>query len=104
MAKKKVVRKKAAPRRKVTRRKPAVKAKEMDKPKRILVTPGKFRLVTRNLIMFIVLSLLSFVLGTLSQTQVYVDFFVLLGWILAFIALAFLISLLVLLFLKALRK
>jgi ABC-type multidrug transport system permease subunit len=72
--------------------------------RRILVTPSKFRLVLKNLILFVILAVLSFVLYSVSTNQLYKDFFILLAWILGFIGVAFLISLLVLLFLKAIRK
>ena len=106
MAKKKVTKKKAVSKKKVAR-KPAVKAKKAKpeaKKGRLLATPSKFRIVTKNLILFVILAILSFILGVVSKSQVYIDFFALLGWILTFIAIAFLISLLVLVFLKAFKK
>jgi hypothetical protein len=99
MAKKKVTRKKAS--KKKVSRKAVVKQVSQ---KRILVTPSKFRLVLKNLILFVILALISFVFYKVSKNQLYVDFFALLTWILGFIAVAFLISLLVLLLLKAVKK
>jgi hypothetical protein len=100
MARKKVSKKKVS-KKKVSRK--VALAKSTNK-KRILVNPNKFRLVLKNLILFVILALISFVSYKVATNQMYIDFFLLLTWILGFIAVAFLISLLVLLFLRAIRK
>jgi len=81
-------------------------AKTSKKPvvKKVRATKRKFRLVAKNLILFIILSLLSFLLYNVSSDQMYRDFFSLLTWILGFIAVAFFIVLLILFFLKVLKK
>jgi len=97
MAKKKVIKKTS--KKKIS--------KEIAKPvsqKKALVAPSKFRLVLKNLILFGVLAVISYVLSIISKNQIYIDFFLLLTWILAFIGVAFLISLLVLWFLKGIKR
>lgn len=103
MVKKKVTRKKAS-KKKVSRAVAKPVAKQQVTQKRILVTPSKFRLVLKNLILFVILAVISFIFFQASSNQMYIDFFLLLTWILGFIAVAFLIALLVLLFLKAIRR
>jgi hypothetical protein len=107
--KKAPVKKKAAPVKKKTVKKKAapVKKKVVKKQvqsKRIRATPRKFKIVVKNLILFLILSLLSFVLYAASNNVLYRDFFYLLFWILGLIFIAFFISLLVLVFLKAFNK
>jgi hypothetical protein len=98
MAKKKVVK------RKVSRKKVSKAVAKPVNQKRVLVTPSKFNLVLKNLILFVLLAVISYVLSAVSTNQLYIDFFLLLTWILGFIGVAFLISLLVLLFLRVIRK
>lgn len=109
MAKKKVVRKKSKKKaaKKVVRRKSPVKRKTVRKnalPKKVRATKRKIGLVLKNLILFVILALISFLLYSVSGKEVYQDFFYLLALILGFIALAFLIVLLILLFMRAFRK
>ena len=101
--KKTVAKKKAAAKRSV---KKAVKKplNQRVPPKGMRATPKKFKLVTKNLILFLCLALLSFLIYAVSNNVVYRDFFYLLFWILGLIFLAFFISLLILIFLKALRR
>lgn len=108
MVKKKVTKKKASVKKVFNKRvskvvsKPVVKQKVVQR--RILVTPSKFRLVLKNLILFVLLAVISFIFFQASSNQMYIDFFLLLTWILGFISVAFLIALLVLLFLKVIRR
>ncbi len=102
MAKKKV-KKKSASSKRVTN-KNYVKENKEATPKKIIVTPNKIRIVVKNLIMFILLSVLFLILSLVSENKTYADFFNLLSWILGFISIAFLLTLLILLFLKAFRK
>lgn len=73
-------------------------------PAKVRVTRTKFMLVTKNLILFIVLSLISYLLYTVSNSISYRTFFYALTIILGFLSLAFLVSLVILLFIKLLRK
>lgn len=72
--------------------------------KSVKPTRNKIRIVLKNLFLFAVLTLISYILKLVSGNEVYQDFFLLLMWILGIIALAFLIILLVLVLIKALRK
>jgi Flp pilus assembly protein TadB len=72
--------------------------------RRIKATPGRISLVLRNLILFIVITLISYILYLVSNNFVYDSFFYLLSMVAGFISLAFLISLVVFLFLKIMRK
>jgi len=64
----------------------------------------KFGVVFRNLILFVLLSLISYILYLVSENDVFVDIFNFLWIIFGFIAIAFLLALLVLFFLKLVRR
>ena len=81
---------------KVNSSKPAIKS--------IRATPSRIRLVLKNLILFVILSIISYVLYAVSNNEVFSQFFAILTMVLSFISLAFLISLLVFLVLKSMRK
>ena len=72
--------------------------------RQIRATPSRLRLVLRNLILFITLTLISYILYSVAGNIVYQTFFYFLSMILGFVSLAFLISLLVLVFLRLLRR
>jgi len=91
MAKKKSVRKKSA-------RKTGKSKKVMRSTKR------KINLALRNLILFGVLSIISFMLSSVSSNEIYVTLFGLISMILGFIAFAFFIVLLVFLVLRLMKK
>ncbi len=76
--------------------------KSVGKTKRILVSKRKVSLVLRNLILFVVLSLLSLGLkyGFTGKNETLVNFFLIISLISAFVAVAFLIVYLVLFFMK----
>ena len=103
MAKKKGVKKKAAKKRTVKKSSRKMST-SMTMSKKVRSTKRKIILVARNLILFIILALLSFLLSIVSGGQIYRDFFSLLTWILGFVAVAFLIAFLILLILKSLKK
>jgi membrane glycosyltransferase len=67
-------------------------------------TKRRIHLVIKNLLLFSVLTIISYVLFTVSTNPIYDSFFYLLSIILGFVSLAFLISLLVLLVLRAMKK
>lgn len=71
---------------------------------KIKPTRGRISLVVKNLILFAVLTLVSWILNTISNDPIYQKFFYLMFMILLFVSIAFLISFLVLLFLKALKR
>jgi len=102
-SKKKAVKKKSVKKRRKSS--PGVK-KSSPKPvaRKIRATRTRINLVVKNLILFIVLTLISYILYAVSTNELFDSFFYLLSMILGFVSLAFLISLLVLLILKAMRR
>jgi hypothetical protein len=93
----------------VVKRKVSVKSKasvkgelSMSYGKRIF-SRFKLGLVVRNLVLFALLFVLSYILSLVSN-GVFVDMFNFLWIIFAFISIAFFIAMLVLLFLKAIKK
>ena len=99
MVKKKSVKK---PKRKTTKKRVS---RVTNKSKRLVrASKRKINLVLKNLILFIILFVLSFVLYSVSEQEMYLNLFGLLSVILGFIGVAFLIVLLVFLFLKAMKK
>lgn len=96
-SKKKIVKK--APKKSVKK----VARKPM-KSRQVRATPRRVKFTLRNLILFIILALISYLLYVVSNNAIYETFFYFLAMILGFIALAFLISLLVFLVLRMMRK
>ncbi len=83
------------------------KKKVIKKPitkKRVDVSKKKFNIIIRNLILFAILFILSLVLYSVSEKEIFTNFFFLFLVIFGFIFLAFLIVLLVFVFLRLLRK
>jgi len=72
--------------------------------KRVRSSPKKIRIAVNNLVLFVVLSLVSYGLYGVSGSEFYQNLFFLSSMILGFIALAFLIVLAILLILKGMRK
>ncbi len=68
------------------------------------VSGRKFKIVTTNLILFIILGVISYALYSASEQLVYVNLFLLLSFLFGFVSLAFFIALLVLLILRGMRK
>ena len=64
----------------------------------------KINLALRNLILFVIISFISFILYKVSSNEVLLNFFNLLYIVAGFIALAFLIVLLILVLLRAMGK
>ena len=105
MAKKRVKKNKlkAVKRKKVA--KPALKSTKIAKRKKVVrATIRKIKLALSNLIIFIFLTLLFAYSSKISATLLYQNLFWLLALISGFVALAFLIVLLVLLLLRILEK
>lgn len=64
----------------------------------------KIVIVVKNLVLFAILSLISWLLYSVSNVEMYENLFLLLAYILGFTAVAFLIVLFVLLLLRLIRK
>ena len=98
MAKKKMVR------RNVKVKKNVVKSKRTNLVKYTRVSGRKLKIVTTNLILFIILGILSYVLYRASSQLIYIYLFYLLTFLFGFLSLAFFIALFVLLILKVIGK
>jgi uncharacterized Tic20 family protein len=93
--KKRVVRKKSNV---ITKTRPSVDSQGK------IFSSFKLGVVFRNFILFVLLFLISLILSKVTNGEVFPNLFELLWIIFAFISIAFLISLLVLLFLKWIKK
>ena len=71
---------------------------------KFVVTPDKVNKVVKNLIMFVILFVFSFLLYSVSTNELYVNLFLMLSIVLGFVALAFLIILLSFIFMRIFRK
>jgi len=91
-------------RKKRVKKSPSKKKKMMEKPEKFMATKRKINLVIKNLIFFAILTAASYFVYTISWREVYVNFFNLLWIILGFISLALLLVLLILLFLRLMKK
>lgn len=60
----------------------------------------KINIVIRNLVLFAILTLISFLLYSVSTNELLINFFYLIAMVLGFVAFAFLIILLVFFFMK----
>lgn len=81
------------------------KLREITKSKRsVIPDKKKINLVLRNLILFAVISLLSFLLYRVSNKDIFMNLFLILAIIFVFVSIAFLIILLVFVFLRLLKK
>ncbi len=95
---------------KVVAKRTTAKAKKIVRkksPKKFTVTKNKFKLVVRQLIFFAVLTIISSALYVVSNNldkAMYVNLFFLLAILFGFITLAFLIVLLILFFVKNMKK
>lgn len=100
--KKRVVKKRAPVKAKTKSR---VKSKAPAKPQGKVFSKSKLLLVSRNLVFFIILFVISYILYLVSEEGgVFSNIFYLLAIIFVFISLAFLISLLLLLLLKWIKR
>jgi len=91
----------AGKKKRVVKRKSSAKA--LSNSKKVDFSKVKLGLVVRNLIMFVLLFVISYILSLVSN-GVWIDIFDFLWIIFGFIAIAFFLALLVLLFLKLIRK
>jgi polyferredoxin len=80
------------------------KVKKKVKQIRVRATKRKINLVLKNLILFTILALGSFLLYRFSNNDLFINLFKLLAMILGFVGVAFLIVLLALLILKFMKK
>tara|TARA_B100001971_G_C18220450_1_gene556769 strand:+ start:143 stop:457 length:315 start_codon:yes stop_codon:yes gene_type:complete len=78
--------------------------KSINKTKKVVASKRKVRLVSRNLILFAVLSVLFFGLKYVFNDEILVDFFWMVSLVTGFVAVAFLIVYLILLFMKGFKK
>ena len=106
MPRKKRVVKRAVKRKPRTKSRLSAKSQKPQPRKEKIFTKPKLGLVIRNLVLFILLFLISWILYAvvISKDNVFSVFFNFLWVVFAFIALAFFISLLVLLLLKWMRE
>ena len=65
---------------------------------------AKIRIVLNNLLLFVALSLVSFVLFRFLQNDILVNLFYVMSMVFGFVSIGFLITLLVLLFMKVVKK
>ena len=86
-------------------KKRAKKSRKTPKSKKVSNSGNKkVHLVLKNLILFLAISIISFILRSILAEGLFKSFFFLLSIIFAFVAVAFLIVLLVLLALKFVKK
>ena len=79
--------------------------KNVKKSKKAVHPPErKFGLVLKNLVLFAVLSIVAFFLFKVSEKEMYVNLFFMIALISGFLAVAFLIVLLIFAFLKILKN
>ncbi|MEK6833560.1 MAG: hypothetical protein AABY32_05945 [Nanoarchaeota archaeon] len=93
----------AGKKKRIVRRKSPVKSKSSISSQRVIFSKVKLGLVLRNLVLFVLLFLISFILSLVSG-GVWIDIFDFLWIIFGFISVAFFLALLVLLFMKLIRK
>lgn len=96
MAKKKSVKK-------VTKKKPVKKSKSKPQ-RRVIFNKKKINLILKNLVLFVIISLVSFVLYSVSNNEMFRNLFSLLAIIFGCVTVAFLIVFLVFLFSKMMKK
>jgi hypothetical protein len=89
----------------VVKKRAVVKSKPSFSSSKVIFSKFKFGIVLRNLILFVLLALISWILSYyVFESGVFADLFYLLLIIFGFISLAFFIALLVLLFLKWIKR
>jgi hypothetical protein len=87
----------------VVRRKPVVEKTALAVPGRKIFSKLKLGIVVRNFVLFALLFIVSYILSIVSEGT-FVDLFNFLWIIFAFISVAFFLALLVLLFLKLIKR
>lgn len=93
----------AKKKRRVVRRKPVVKENVSIVPGKKIFSKLKLGIVVRNFVLFALLFVVSYILSVVSEGT-FVDLFNFLWIIFAFISVAFFLALLVLLFLKLIKR
>ena len=81
-----------------------VAKKSVSKTRKVVASKRKIRLVLRNLILFAILSALSFGLYNVFNDKILVNFFWMVSLVSGFVAVAFLIVYLILIFMKGFKK
>jgi len=77
----------------------------INKPENLIgYSQNKIKIVLRNLIVFVVLTIISMLLYEISTEEIYVNLFWLLSVLFGFVAIALLIALLAILFIRVLKK
>ncbi len=94
--------KKAA--KKSTSKKKVSRSKSPKRSSAVKPTDNRIRLALRDLLLFVILSMVSYLIYTVSGNTLYEQFFGVVSIILGFIALAFLVAVLVLVLMKAMKK
>jgi hypothetical protein len=94
----------AGKKKRVVKKRASVRAKPSFSAQRVISSKFKFGIVFRNLILFVLLSLISYILYLVSESDVFTNLFYLLWIVFGFISVAFFIALLVLLFLKLIKR
>jgi phosphoglycerol transferase MdoB-like AlkP superfamily enzyme len=90
---------------KVIKRKPVKKSERISsKFQKVTYYKKKFNLVLKKLLLFVILFVLSLVLYSVSGKEIYENLFLLLAIVFGFVSIAFLIILLIFLFLKGTKK
>jgi len=102
----------------VSKKKSVKTIKRVDKPKKLVISnkkkiskhtnavrsnKKKIILILKNLILFTVISLVSFILYLVSNKEIFKNLFSILAMVFAFVSVAFLITLLIFVFLKLLK-
>ncbi len=93
----------AGKKKRAVRRKSPVKAKSLISSQKVKFSKVKLGLVLRNLVLFVLLFLISYILYLVSEGA-FVNIFNFLWIIFGFISVAFFLALLVLLFMKLIKR
>lgn len=80
------------------------KAKPFISSQKVDFSRVKFGLVVKNLVMFVLLFIISYILYKVSGNDVWINIFTFLWIVFLFISIAFFIALLVLLFMRMIKK
>jgi hypothetical protein len=88
----------------VRKKKFSIKEENSNNVKHVISSRFKIGMVFRNLILFVLLTILSYLLYFASSNGVLMNLFYFLRFIFGFISVAFFIALLVLLFMKWMKK
>ncbi|MFH1585541.1 MAG: hypothetical protein ABIB79_02140 [archaeon] len=89
---------------KVKKAKPRIKAKQKVSKSKVARAEKKFKIVRRQLIFFVILTLISYALFTVSNEEMYMNLFEFLYVIFGFVSIAFLIIFVAFLFMRLMKK